>query len=130
MRLAMLLFVCGLLACSEAQPACLDAECQGVGGAGGSSGSSGTAGSSGSDPATTYCDCMLTACHDEYHATFGPETDEVAARENCLAQAALVPVAGSSVTQGDFIECRIHHCEIGRANASACPGSIGEDNCQ
>ncbi len=122
----------------DSEPACHD-DCDGVGGGAGQgtgggghgahAGSSGASGQSG-DLATEYCDCMLTACHDEYHATFGPESDEVAARQACLSTAAAVPVNGSPVTQGNFIECRIHHCELGKTNASACPASIGQGACQ
>lgn len=128
-----------MVACHSEQ-ACLDHECTGTGGSGGhgahagsagSAGSAGTAGSAGSASlATQYCDCMLTSCHDEYHQKYGPETDEVAARNACLADAASVPSAGSSVTAGNFIECRIHHCQEGASDPSACTSSVGQGECQ
>ena len=80
--------------------------------------------------AEEYCNCMMTACHDEYHSSFGPKSDEVAARAACLAEADSLAVAGASVTAGDFVECRIHHCELGKSDTTACAGSIGEGACQ
>jgi len=90
---------------------------QGVGGAGGGDGASG--------PGFDYCNCMLSACHDEYHSAFGPETDEVAARENCLAVATELPSAGMDVDTGNFVECRLHYCELGKSDESVCPNTIG-----
>lgn len=82
-----------------------------------SSGSTGTDTESGTDTHGTgtidgitpqdYCDCMLAYCHDEYHDTWGehPESEPL-----CLADAESWPVAGMSVEEGDFLECRIHQC--------------------
>lgn len=87
-------------------------------------------GGSNSTLAEVYCNCMLTACHDEYHSNFGPMSDELAARGACLAEADSLAVAGANVTAGDFVECRIHHCELGKSDTKACAGSIGEGACQ
>jgi hypothetical protein len=72
---------------------------------------------------------MLTSCHDAYHDTYGPDTDEPAARANCLSTAEALPVAGMPVDQGNFIECRIHYCEIGDADPNACDSSVGQASC-
>jgi len=79
--------------------------------------------------AERYCGCMQLACHDAYHDKYGPETDEPAALANCLAEAKTVPEAGMSVTAGNFIECRLHHCGVGKSDESACPSSVGAGNC-
>ncbi|HMR77971.1 MAG TPA: hypothetical protein PKD61_22835, partial [Polyangiaceae bacterium] len=73
----MVLLSVGALGCSS-DPACADC----TAGGGGGSGSGGTSGAGAIDSgvdagvslAQQYCDCMLTSCHDAYHATFGPET--------------------------------------------------------
>ncbi len=94
-----------------------------------SSSGSGAGGNGVSALTLSYCDCMLVSCHDAYHVAFGPETDEVAARNNCIAEAETLPVAGSEVETGDFIECRIHHCELGKTDDTACPASVGDAVC-
>ena len=94
-----------------------------------SGGPSSSSGGEVSALALEYCDCMLLSCHDAYHASFGPDTDEEAARNNCIAEAETVAVADSDVTQGDFIECRIHHCEVGKTDEMSCPSSVGDGMC-
>jgi hypothetical protein len=86
----------------------------------------GGGGESASALALEYCNCMLgDACHDQYHDVFGPNSDEELARENCLATADALPVAGADVDMGNFIECRIHYCELGQTDATACDNTIG-----
>lgn len=76
--------------------------------------------------AQAYCNCMLgDACHDQYHDTFGPDSDEPAALANCLETASALPEAGMDVDTGNFIECRIHHCELGDAEPAACDDAVG-----
>ncbi len=91
------------------------------GGAGGTGGAASLA--------ERYCACMLTSCHDAYHDAFGPDSDEEAAAAACLAEAETVPEAGMAVTDGNFIECRLHFCAVGRTDESACPSSVGQDAC-
>ena len=104
---------------------CHDEECHEPSGVSSSSSGGGV-----SAEALAYCDCMLVSCHDAYHAHFGPDSDEEAARNNCIAEAEALPVAGMDVDSGDFIECRIHHCELGKTDDTACPSAIGQDSCQ
>lgn len=80
--------------------------------------------------AQTYCDCMLVSCHDAYHATYGPDTDEPAARDACLATAGAWPEAGTRVEMGDFVECRIHFCELGMNDPSVCQNAVGAGACE
>jgi hypothetical protein len=68
---------------------------------------------------------MLLSCHDVYHDAFGPESDEVAARSACLAEASSLPEAGMDVGMGRFIECRIHYCVLGRDDPSVCVNTVG-----
>ncbi len=96
----------------------------GTGGAAGA-GTGGAAGGGGQTLAEQYCGCMLLSCHDQYHQKFGPESDEVAAREACLAEAGALPVNGSDVDSGNFIECRLHFCTAGKTDPSVCDNTIG-----
>lgn len=121
-----------VLGCSAECPECAIAV--GAGGGEGGTGGDGGSGDGGgggpvSNPAADYCDCMLLSCHDQYHATYGPDTDEVAARQTCLEQAAALPVAGMAVDAGNFVECRLHHCEAGKTDVTACPASVGLEIC-
>jgi hypothetical protein len=111
---------------------CADCSAAGAGGGGGVAGSGGSGGGvdAGTSLAQQYCNCMLTSCHDAYHDTFGPETDEVAARENCLTEAAALPSAGQTVSSGNFVECRLHFCQLGASNVSVCPDSVGQGTCK
>ncbi len=51
-----------------------------------------------------YCRCMTTYCY-----AFPPGDRRVDA---CLSIADALPRAGREATEGDFIECRIHWCEL------------------
>src|SRR5690606_25727426 len=104
--------------CSD-EPATVETSTGGEGGAGGMV----------TDLATAYCDCMLTVCHDAYHAAYGPETQEVVARSTCLAEAASLPEAGMDVDSGHFIECLLHHCNEGSETPDSCAATIGEGAC-
>lgn len=117
-----------LASCSDATN-CHSDECAPATTSASSGGASGAGGSAGSPLATQYCDCMLLACHDAYHAKYGPETDEKAAREKCFADAEAVPVNGEVTDTGDFIECRIHHCEAAKTDETSCPSSVGNGEC-
>lgn len=113
-------------ACADDTTNCHDEECVPHGGHGGSATGGGQGnGEGGTVLAKAYCDCMLVSCHDAYHETFGPDTDEPAARAACLSEASRLPEAGMDVDTGDFIECRIHHCELGRTDEAACPDTVG-----
>jgi hypothetical protein len=119
-----------LFGCSSSNchgPETEDCHDEGAAGAGSSStqGGGGVGGESAADPVLDYCNCMLLTCHDEYHQAFGPETDEPQARVNCLADSAMLPQAGMDVDTGNFVECRLHHCEVGKTDVSACPNTIG-----
>ena len=98
---------------SETQP--------GVGGAGGGGG--------GDTLANDYCFCFKNPpfkCHDEYHAKFGPETNEPAARAACLAEAEGLPRVGMDTDMGNSLECRYHHCLDPDENATVCAAMLGE----
>jgi hypothetical protein len=68
---------------------------------------------------------MLLTCHDAYHDTFGPESDEIAARASCIMEASSLPEAGMDVDMGNFIECRMHYCTLGATDESVCPNTVG-----
>lgn len=117
-------------ACGEDEPAPGTGGAGGeVAGTGGATGGGGGAGGQSPSLAETYCSCMLDTCHDAYHEAFGPETDEPAARAACLTEAEALPVAGMDVDSGNFIECRLHYCEIGVETQDNCDASIGEGAC-
>lgn len=103
-----------------------DEGCAAEGGAGFGNG---TGGAVELTAAEAYCDCMLLTCHDAYHDQYGPDTDEPAARANCLAEAGALPVAGMAVDTGNFIECRQHHCDLGVEDEVVCGAAIGEGVC-
>lgn len=94
------------------------------------SGGGGAGGEPEESLAEAYCNCMLTSCHDAYHDAYGPDTDEVAARANCLETAEMWPEAGMNVMQGDFVECRIHFCVEGRTDPDVCPQAVGPGACE
>lgn len=124
--LAALTLGCESEACHEVDEDCGGHAGSGVGASSAGGAGQGGAGGSASALALAYCNCMLgDACHDQYHDTFGPDTDEEAAREACLAAADALPVAGADVDTGNFIECRIHYCELGPTDATACDNTIG-----
>ncbi|MEZ4384186.1 MAG: hypothetical protein R3A79_22825 [Nannocystaceae bacterium] len=80
--------------------------------------------------AEDYCACMLEACHDLYHATWGE--NHVLSEMACLASAAESPSAGMPATEGDFIECRAHYCALAAetADMGVCDSALGEGACQ
>ena len=82
----------------------------------------------GGTPAVAYCECMVVYCHDDYHGTWGEDHDMSVAM--CEAEAAALPVAGGPVTQGEFIECRVHYCELAKTDPGACASAIGGGSCQ
>lgn len=81
------------------------------------------------DPAVVeYCNCMLVTCHDLYHEIWG--ADEAEARAACLHAGAELPRAGEPVTQGDFLECRLHFCEAAGEAPEACDEAGGREVCR
>jgi len=81
--------------------------------------------SDGDDPAVEYCQCMLINCHETYHGKFGE--DEIPAQEACIMEADGLPMNGSDVDAGNFLECRQHFCAM--ATDDACPTEEGCDPC-
>jgi hypothetical protein len=77
-----------------------------------------------------YCACMLDACHDLYHSTWGE--NHVLSEMECLASAAESPSAGMATMEGNSIECRMHFCELAAetADMSVCDSAIGGGACQ
>jgi hypothetical protein len=120
------------LALAAAPSACGDtSQCHDVGcvEATAASATTGAGAAGGASLAQQYCDCMLLSCHDAYHASFGPDSDEPAARANCLAEAEALPAAGMPIEEGNFVECRIHFCEAGQSDESVCPSAVGAAPC-
>lgn len=87
-------------------------------------------GSSGGQGVTpdAYCDCLLVNCHEPYHDMWG-ESD-VDAAMNCREAAAEVPQNGAPTMEGDFLECRIAHCELAADDAMQCDAALGAAPCQ
>jgi len=81
----------------------------------------------GTDPAEVYCACMLDNCHEPYHTKWGE--DEVAAQAACVAEADALPINGSDVEAGNFIECRQHWCEMAASDPNVCTNAIGDAVC-
>jgi hypothetical protein len=79
------------------------------------------------DPAVAYCSCMLANCHDQYHAEWGD--DEMAAEAACLMEADALPMNGSDIDMGNFIECRMHFCELAADDETLCTNAIGDAVC-
>jgi hypothetical protein len=120
-----------LVACGEEDDPCQDAACGGAGPTGGQGGEGGDGGAGGmttSLPAQ-YCDCMLLTCHDAYHASFGPDTDEPAAAAACLAEAEGLPSVGMDIDMGNSIECRLHYCALGSETPDDCAAAVGDGAC-
>ena len=78
-------------------------------------------------PAEAYCECMLVYCHDEYHGTWGEDHETSVAM--CQAAAAALPGVGMPATQGNSIECRLHHCDLAKTDEAACASAIGGGMC-
>jgi hypothetical protein len=81
----------------------------------------------GSDLSGDYCACMLVNCHDQYHGTWGEDHTE--SELMCLAAADAVPSVGAPAMSGDSIECRIHFCELGHDDPTACDAALGGAPC-
>lgn len=75
-------------------------------------------------PVEAYCDCMVTVCHDRYHALWGE--DEVQARGTCLELAGALPAEGA----GDSLACRARYCERGVVDISSCLAATGGPPCR
>jgi hypothetical protein len=74
------------------------------------------------------CDCMLVHCHDDFHEEWG-ESD-LEATLNCRDEAATLPRSGEPTLQGNFIECRIGHCEAAaQGDSTQCEGALGKPPC-
>ena len=100
---------------------------------GGSTGESSGEASSGGYVAPTpaeYCECMLEACHDLYHSTWGEE--HVESEQMCTASAEASPSAGGPAMSGDSIECRMHFCTVAMnvGDTSVCGDALGGGACQ
>jgi hypothetical protein len=95
------------------------------------SGATTDTGSTGADDqalAHELCDCMLVHCHDDFHEEWG-ESD-LEATLNCRDEAAMLPRKGEPTLQGDFLECRLGHCEAAaEGDPSWCAGALGESPC-
>lgn len=87
----------------------------------GSTGSTGTGGDP--PPLTEYCDCMLSECHDQYHAKFGE--NHMTAEMMCIAYAESIPTIGEPAMSGDSIECYYWACMQGD-----CESAFGGGACQ
>ncbi len=81
------------------------------------------------DPVAVWCNCMLTNCHDAYHAQFGEE--HPTSEEMCQAAGAAVPQNGAPVMTGNFLECRQHFCDQAAASGdmAGCENAIGDAVC-
>jgi hypothetical protein len=79
------------------------------------------------DPAVAYCSCVFTNCHEPYHAKWGE--DEMASEAACLMEAEALPVNGSDIEMGNFIECRMHFCELAAGDESLCANALGDAVC-
>jgi len=88
----------------------------------------GTTGGPSEWSAMDYCDCMLVACHDYYHEHWGEDHD--ASLAACLDEAGAVPEAGMPVSEGNFFECRAHHCDAAYSEPQRCTEAAGMGMCQ
>jgi hypothetical protein len=79
------------------------------------------------DPAVVYCSCVFSNCHDAYHEKWGE--DEMASEAACLMEAEALPVNGSDIEMGNFIECRMHFCELAADDESLCANALGDAVC-
>ena len=79
------------------------------------------------DPAVAYCMCVFSNCHELYHAKWGE--DEMAAEAACLMEADALPMNGSDIDMGNFIECRMHFCELAAGDESLCVNALGDAVC-
>jgi hypothetical protein len=82
---------------------------------------------SANDPAIAYCACAFANCHDLYHDKWSD--DERGAEAACLAEAQALPVNGSDIDLGNFIECRMHFCELAADDETLCANVLGDAVC-
>ena len=87
----------------------------------------GTAETSTDDPVAAYCSCVFSNCHEPYHEKWGE--NEIMSEQACLAEAGALPVNGSDIEMGNFLECRVHFCELAADDESVCPNALGEAVC-
>jgi hypothetical protein len=86
------------------------------------------------DMAGDLCACLLFRCHVSFHDRWGVE-DGVATAA-CKEEMEALPKAGMDVDSGDFIECRVHYCEMSENDdpeaddPDFCPQAMGETVCQ
>lgn len=79
------------------------------------------------DPAVVYCSCVFANCHEPYHAKWGE--DEMASEAACLMEADALPMNGSDIEMGNFIECRMHFCELAATDPTMCTNALGDAVC-
>lgn len=79
------------------------------------------------DPAVAYCSCVFVNCHEPYHAKWGE--DEMASEAACLMEADALPMNGSDIEMGNFIECRMHFCELAADDETLCANALGDAVC-
>jgi hypothetical protein len=79
-------------------------------------------------PVFAYCNCMLLSCHDAFHERWGESDDKAIA--GCRAEALTLPASGSDATEGNFIECRLAHCQMATVSENACAAALGSVVCR
>lgn len=79
------------------------------------------------DPAVAYCGCVFSNCHEAYHMKWG--ADEMASEAACLMEADALPMNGSDIDMGNFIECRMHFCELAADDETLCANALGDAVC-
>ena len=67
---------------------------------------------------------MLANCHDQYHDTWGE--DHKASEAACLMEADALPMNGSDIDMGNFIECRQHFCDMAASDEALCANALGD----
>jgi len=79
------------------------------------------------DPSVAYCSCVFSNCHEPYHEKWGE--DEMAAEAACLMEADALPMNGSDIDMGNFIECRMHYCELAATDPTLCDNALTDAVC-
>ena len=79
------------------------------------------------DPAVAYCSCVFSTCHEAYHMKWGE--DEMASEAACLMEADALPMNGSDIDMGNFIECRMHFCALAANDETLCANALGDAVC-
>lgn len=86
------------------------------------------------DLPTDLCNCLLVRCHVSFHDRWG--TEDGAAIMACKEEVGGLPEAGMDVDSGNFIECRVHYCEMSENtdpeadDPDLCPQAMGQMVCQ